>query len=164
MLKLLAAVTSIGTILLALPAIAQDSNFPPSAFEESDARNGVIVDRSGFRSSSISVGSPNYHKPHFRHKSNFHKRHYQDGYRDGFGHRSIVQPRVIISPNPVVNPVIIPHRSRISYPAHPRRGLIIAPTIKFGGGFDSTLCTTTNTITSRDGTVFQSSTTQPCNF
>jgi hypothetical protein len=142
--KLLAVLVLVSAVLVAERAIAQDVSFE-SGFAASDARNGVVTDSRGFRHSQISAGGTVYRQP---------------AYYGGFGYPAIGGPTIVIAPGTV----IVPHRPIIVRPRHRDRGIVIAPTFNFGGWFNSGLCTRTNTVTSGDGTIFQTTTTEPCNF
>jgi hypothetical protein len=142
--KFLAGVVSVSAMLVAIPAIAQEVTLE-SGFAESDARNGVITDSRGFRRSQISAGGTVYRQP---------------ARYGGFGYPAIGGPTIVIAPGTVV----VPNHPIIVQPRHRDRGIVIAPTFNFGGGFNSGLCTRTNTVTSGDGTIFQTTTTEPCNF
>jgi hypothetical protein len=142
--KLLAVLVAVSTVFVAGSAIAQEVSFE-SGFAASDTRNGVVTDSRGFRHSQISVGSTFYRQPI----------HY-----GGFGYPAIGGPTIVIAPGTVV----VPNHPIIVRPRHRDRGIVIAPTFNFGGGFNSGLCTRTNTVASGDGTIFQTTTTEPCNF
>ncbi len=142
------------TSAIALPSRAQTAplqttDSASTGFAETDRQNGVAVDSRGFRSSWVSSsGNTLYAQPAiYPHSINRHG-HYPIGYPIG-------QPTIVVTPGAiVVQPGVIQPQPRV----------IIAPTIILGNDRRNrlTTCTTTNTITSSDGTIFRSTTTQLC--
>jgi hypothetical protein len=156
MRKILAGLTFATVILTIAPvAIAENLDIQPNGFAVTDRQNGVTVDSRGFRSSWVSAGSTGYidRPPVYYHRDRHH--------HHPIHHSAIYGGPVI---GPVVRPVIGPVVRPVVIPIGRPRGVIIAPTFNFGGSNTFSTCTTTNTITSSDGTVFRSTTTQPCGF
>jgi hypothetical protein len=164
MLKFIAGVASciaLSSLLLASaivrPGMAQTVPLPPTdpastGFAQTDRQNGVTVDSRGFRSSWVSSsGNTLYTQPTiYPHPIYRHGHHHPTG-----------QPTIVVAPGTIViQPGVIQPGV-----IQPQPRVIIAPTIILGNDRNiTTICTTTNTITSSDGTIVRSTTTQPCAY